>query len=287
MPSTLRRAVFAGSWYPHRASECEAQIKTFIEQGPPAPAAVPQPVGGVVPHAGWYYSGAIACNVIRCLTQAAVPAPDVIVVFGMHLHVASANIMMPKGAWETPFGELPVAEELAAEMIQRVAFRLETPDRAAPDNTVEVQLPFIKYFFPHATILAMGVAPTDAALAIGKAVVEISRRLGLTLKVIGSTDLTHYGSNYGFTGHGSGASALSWVTQENDRRILEAMLALDARGVISEALENQNACCPGAAAAAIAAGNHLGAKRAASIGYATSYDRSPAESFVGYAGIVF
>jgi AmmeMemoRadiSam system protein B len=283
----LRRAVFAGSWYPARAAECEAQIKTFIEQARPASPAVPQPVGGVVPHAGWYFSGAIACNVIHLLAQPGPPAPDALVVFGMHLHAAASSVMMPKGAWETPFGELPVAEELAAEMLQRFSFRRESPDRATPDNTIEVQLPFIKYFFPQARLLAMGVPPADPALEIGRAVVEIARRMGMNLKVIGSTDLTHYGLNYGFGGHGTGASAVSWVTRQNDRRIVEAMLDLDPGRLITEALANQNACCPGAAAAAIQAGKQLGATRAGSVGYATSYERSPAESFVGYAGVVF
>ncbi len=287
MPSMLRRAVFAGSWYPARASECEAQIKAFIEAGRPAPAAVPRPIGGVVPHAGWYFSGAIACNVIRLLAAAGPPAPEVIVVFGMHLHPASASVMMPHGAWETPFGELPVAEDLAAEMLQRFIFRRETADRYSQDNTIEVQLPFVKYFFPQAKVLAIGVPPSDAALEIGRAVVEIARRLGLRLKVIGSTDLTHYGPNYGATGHGSGRAAVAWVTQENDRRVVQAMLDLDPRRLISEALANQNACCPGAAAAAIEAGKQLGAQAAEAVSYATSYERSPGESFVGYAGVVF
>jgi AmmeMemoRadiSam system protein B len=205
----------------------------------------------------------------------------------MHLSESSPNIMMPKGAWETPFGPIPVAEDLAAELSQKFPFRLETPERFAQDNTIELQLPFIKYFFPQAKILAMGVPPTDASLALGRAAVDTALRLGLNLKVIGSTDLTHYGSNYGFTGHGSGAVAVSWVKQENDRRIIEAMLDLDPRRLMAEALENQNACCPGAAATAIEAGRRLGAKRADSICYATSYDRSPGESFVGYVGIVF
>jgi AmmeMemoRadiSam system protein B len=56
---------------------------------------------------------------------------------------------------------------------------------------------------------------------------------------------------------------------------------------MAEALENQNACCPGAAATAIEAGRRLGAKEAESLSYATSHDRSPGESFVGYVGIVF
>lgn len=194
---------------------------------------------------------------------------------------------MPKGEWETPFGSLPVAEKLAGVLAEQFPFRLETSERFTQDNTIELQLPFIKYFFPEAAVLGIGVPPTEASLTIGTAVVDAARQLGLTPKIIGSTDLTHYGSSYGFTCHGSGPSAVAWVKQENDRRIIEAMLDLDPKQLLSEALENQNACCPGAAAAAIEAGRHLGAREAESISYATSHDRSPGESFVGYVGIVF
>jgi AmmeMemoRadiSam system protein B len=287
MQPKVRRAAFAGSWYPARASECEREIKAFIERGGITPSRNRRPVGGILPHAGWYFSGNIACNVVYFLRKAEPPPPDALVVFGMHLHPSSPNIMMSKGAWETPFGSIPVAEDLAAELAKRFSFRLETPEHFTQDNTIELQLPFIKYFFPEANILAMGVPPTEASLAVGKAVVDTARRLGIVVKVIGSTDLTHYGQNYGFTGHGSGPSAVGWVKQENDRRIIEAMLDLDPRRVISEASEGQNACCPGAAATAIEAGRHLGATEAESIAYATSYDRSPGESFVGYVGIVF
>jgi AmmeMemoRadiSam system protein B len=287
MAAHLRRAVFSGSWYPARASECEREIKAYIERGGIAPPRQRGLVGGILPHAGWYYSGNIACNVVYALKTAEGPAPDVVALFGMHLSPSSPNIMMPKGAWETPFGSIPVAEDLTAGLAQQFSFRKETTERFAQDNTIELQLPFIKYFFPQARILAMGVPPTEASLAIARAVVDAARQLGLTLKVIGSTDLTHYGSNYGFTGHGSGPSAVAWVKQENDRRVIEAMLDLDPRRVMAEALENQNACCSGAAATAIEAGRHLGAREAESLSYATSYDRSPGESFVGYVGIVF
>jgi MEMO1 family protein len=287
MQPSVRRAVFAGSWYPAQASECEREIRAFIDRGNITPPRNPNPVGGIVPHAGWYFSGAIACNVIHCLAKPGPPGPDVIVLFGMHLHPGSANIMMATGGWETPFGVIPVAEELAAAIAKRFAFRLETPARFTEDNTIELQLPFIKYFFPEAAIVALGVPPTRESLAIGSAVVGAAGRLGLSVKVIGSTDLTHYGANYGLAGHGSGPAAVAWVRQENDRRVIEAMLGLDPERVIDEALKNQNACCPGAAATAIQAGKHLGATVAESITYATSYDRSPGESFVGYVGIVF
>ena len=43
------------------------------------------------------------------------------------------------------------------------------------------------------------------------------------------------------------------VRSENDRRVIDAMLALEPERVITEALASQNACCAGAAATAIEA----------------------------------
>jgi AmmeMemoRadiSam system protein B len=285
MKSTkVRKSVFAGSWYPARASECENEIKGFLQEGKNITSPDRDLVGGIVPHAGWYFSGSIACNVIRSLTGEKMP--DVLVVFGMHLHPESPCYMMAEGAWETPFGEIPVEETLAAELAKKFSFTLETPDRFTQDNTVELQLPFIKYFFNEASIVAIGVPPHKSSLEIGRSVVDISKQLGLEVKVIGSTDLTHYGRNYGFVSKGRGKEAVDWVRNENDRRVIDAMLALEPENVIAEALANQNACCAGAAATAIATAKQLGAQSADEIAYATSFDKSPGDSFVGYVGIV-
>ncbi len=282
--SNVRKSMFAGSWYPSSASECEREINSFLEEGKNFKSPVRRLVGGIVPHAGWYFSGSIACNVINRLKSK--DTPDVIVVFGMHLHPNSRCYLMTEGAWETPFGEIPVEESLAAELVKKYSFSLETPDRFNQDNTVELQLPFIKYFFEDTKIVAMGVPPSRSSLNIGKSVIGLAKEMGLTAKVIGSTDLTHYGSNYGFTSQGRGQQAVDWVRSQNDRRVIDAMLALEPEKVISEALASQNACCAGAAATAIEAAKTLGANQADEIAYATSYDKSPGDSFVGYVGIV-
>jgi len=282
--SNVRRSMFAGSWYPSSPAECEKEIGDFLAEGQNIKPPKRKLVGGIVPHAGWYFSGGIACNVIHLLQDR--EPPDIIIVFGMHLHPGSACYMMPEGAWETPFGEIPVEEGLAAELVKKFSFTLETTDRFNQDNTVELQLPFIKYFFPQTKIVAMGVPPNKKSLMIGKAAAEIANQMGLKAKVIGSTDLTHYGYNYGFTSKGTGQKAVDWVRNENDRRVINAMLALEPEDVIAEALGSQNACCAGAAATAIEAAKHLGADQADEIAYATSYDKSPGDSFVGYVGIV-
>lgn len=281
----VRKAMFAGSWYPGSAGACEKEIRQFLGESDVQKNLEGDFIGGIVPHAGWYFSGSIACNVIHCLQSE--KQPDVIVVFGMHLSPGSSTYIMTDGSWETPFGEIEIERELAVSLSERFNFNIETSEDYTQDNTIELQLPFIKYFFSNTKIIPIGVPPTESSLQIGEAVADLSKQLGLSVKVIGSTDLTHYGYNYGFIPEGTGKKAHEWVRKNNDRKVIDAMLNLDPIKVIHEALENQNACCSGAAATAIAAGKALGASQAQITTYATSYEKSPGDSFVGYVGIMF
>jgi AmmeMemoRadiSam system protein B len=281
----VRKAVFAGSWYPASPKACEKEINAFLkasEQRIPEDANY---LAGIVPHAGWYYSGALACNVIHGLATDA--ATDVVVIFGMHLHPNAPCYIMKSGAWETPFGAIDIHDGLASKLIERFSFEIEDHLVHTRDNTIELQLPFVKYFFRNAALVPIGVPPNQTSLAVGETLADIAAEMGLRIKVIGSTDLTHYGYNYGYVPHGTGSAAVDWVRNSNDRRVIDAMLAMSPEKVIDEALASQNACCAGAASTAIAAAKKLGARQAEMVAYATSYDKSPGDSFVGYVGIVF
>ncbi len=282
--SLFRIAAFAGSWYPGSADQCEAQIKEFLS-GDPIEAPETELSGGIVPHAGWYFSGRIACSVIHTLGLSR--QPDVVVVFGMHLRPGSTPCIYTAGEWETPFGSLRVAGDLAADLAEQFAFSVNREEDFLRDNTIELQLPFVKYFCKSAEFIPIGVPPTPFALQLGRAVVKSAAERGLQLMVIGSTDLTHYGPNYGFLSQGTGPAALDWVRDENDRKVIAAMAALEPEEVLRQGLANSNACCCGAAAAAIAAGLQAGAQQGECLAYATSYDKSPGSSFVGYTGVVF
>ena len=282
---SIRKATLAGSWYPKSPEGCKQEFAAFQKELDVRPVADKELVGGIVPHAGWYFSGSLAYNVIRCLQ--ADPPPDVIVVFGLHLHAGAPFYIMTKGAWETPFGPISIASEFADELTRSFVFEDKTSHAFAGDNTIEVQLPLIKHLFKDVKFVPIGAPPVKKSLEIGKTAVDIAKQMGLRLKVLGSTDLTHYGYNYGFLPQGSGQDALNWVKTTNDAHVVNAMLAMDPERVIQEALSHQNACCAGAAAAAIAAGKQMGATQAQTIAYATSYDKSPGDSFVGYVGIVF
>ncbi len=279
-----RQPAFAGSWYPDTAAGCRSQIETFLEERPLTGLPRP-PLAGIVPHAGWFFSGSLACHVLGLLQDD--PPPEILVIFGMHMHPTASPVIMTEGAWRTPLGDLPIAEDLARDLAGQFDFEIESPRTPNRDNTIELQLPFIRHFFGPVPIVPIGVPPSSEALRIADAVVTYAREHDRRIKIIGSTDLTHYGPNYAFTGQGRGETAVKWVREENDRRFIEALLALAPGRVIDEALRRQNACCAGAAAACVEAAIGLGAREGHLRAYATSHDKSPGDSFVGYAGVLF
>jgi len=236
--------------------------------------------GGIVPHAGWYFSGKAAARVF--FLAAKLGQPQVVCVFGGHLGGNSPPLLVADDAWETPLGDLSLATEFYQPLAKRLSLREEYPG----DNTIEVQLPFVKYFFPQARVLALRAPHSATAMELGKAVVAVAQELKVSILAFGSTDLTHYGPNYGFAPQGYGPKAVKWVKEVNDKRFIDQVLKLDGPGMLQAAAQDQSACSAGGAVAAVTAASVQGAGKAALIEYYTSYDVMPGDSFVGYAGIV-
>jgi hypothetical protein len=65
------------------------------------------------------------------------------------------------------------------------------------------------------------------------------------------------------------------------------MLEMDIEEVLRLGNEAKAACSSGAAAAAISYARSRGVNGGRYIGYASSHDLYPADSFVGYAGVVY
>ncbi|MBW2055988.1 MAG: AmmeMemoRadiSam system protein B [Deltaproteobacteria bacterium] len=281
----LRKPDYAGSWYPASPEQCRREIERYEERARELSVTPDETVGGIVPHAGWYYSGEVACAVLKSIARWS--SPETVVIFGMHLGPASDHVIMAEGAWETPLGILEIDEVLSRELTESFDFVEETPSFYEPDNTIEVQLPFVKYFFPESRILPVGVAPRAEALEIGERVADLlAKREGQGV-VVGSTDLTHYGPNYGFAPRGTGEKAVEWVRNNNDKRMTDLMVQMNPSAMLQEARSSRNACCVGAAAAAVAAVKRLGCRAGELLVYRTSYDIEPSTSFVGYAGVVY
>jgi len=283
-----KQAVFADTWYPGTAVECEGAIRQFLKEG--RGRLKGDFFGGIVPHAGWHFSGSIAARVIGSLLPGegdGFAAIDTVILFGVHMHRQATPFIMTHGDIQTPFGDIEVDGELTEQIAKSAGVWKKSPEKFPDENTLELQYPFIKYFFPNAKIVVCGVPPNDLAAVIGGMAVEKAKKMGRNIRVIGSTDMTHYGPDFGFTLAGSGEGAVEWVTMENDRNAIAAMKAMDPAGVIAQGLDHKNMCCPGAVAATLAACKKEGAAKAVELDYATSFEKSRSDSFVGYAGMLY
>lgn len=283
----MQRATYlAGSWYPNAMDACKATIEGHARDAQPEQG----PWRGIVaPHAGWHYSGAVAVHAFAWL-HAAVPDPDVVVVFGSHRGPSEPDTVFRGTAWNTPLGPLTVHGPLA----KAIGEALDLPDEPLtphyPDNGIEVLLPFVRYFFPRAQALMLGVAAHPRAATLGDKVAALCAEAGVRSVFVGSTDLTHYGPRYDFTPKGDGTEARRWVRQTNDQGFIDALCRGEAVGAVHHARASHSACCPGAAAAALAAVAHGRTDaRARLIEHCLSCDVEPGsdDNYVGYAGLVF
>jgi MEMO1 family protein len=283
MPAKTRKRMLPAGWYPYDGRRCREEIESFLEGWAAPESFKAEARGGIVPHAGWTFSGKAAARVFSCLKSG--QAVDVVVVYGGHMGVQGHPRIVLEERWDTPLGEIEVDVDFAKRVMDRVDAQRESASTS--DNTIEVQLPMIKYFFPEARLLAIRSPLSPEAESVGRAVAEIARSEKISIAAVGSTDLTHYGPNYGFLIKGTGPASVDWVKNENDEGFIRRALEMDEEGLLSYALQNESACSAGAAVSAISTCKLLGAKEGTLIEYYTSYDILPDQSFVGYAGIVY
>ncbi|HET6487535.1 MAG TPA: AmmeMemoRadiSam system protein B, partial [Spirochaetia bacterium] len=265
----VRRRYLPPGWYPGNAEVARRKIEE-MEEGirPPSAAGI----AGVVPHAGWEFSGRLALEVLKRLS----PSMDTMVIIGGHLGPADGLLCAFEDSYDTPLG--PVAADL--ELMEAIGSSIPLREDRYADNTVEVQLPFVRYLFPEVRVLGMRASPSRDAARLGVVVSDAAKRLGRRVAVIGSTDLTHYGAGYGFQPAGIGEHALKWVREVNDRRLIDSLLAMDLDASLSRALGERSACSAGGALAALSFAKTNGIQSGTLVCYATSQDVHPSESFV-------
>ncbi|MCP4247810.1 MAG: AmmeMemoRadiSam system protein B [bacterium] len=285
----IREPARAGSFYPAGADRCRREAEALVTVPEDVAVGPGELVGGIVPHAGWTYSGAVAGRVFAAL--AAERRPATVVLFGaVHRHRGRHGCLFGSGCWETPLGQVEVDGRLAERICGHTNLIVDDPYAHEQEHSIEVQIPLLQCALPEARIVPIMVPPMETAIEVGEAVGGTIAAYGADAAVVASTDLTHYGPAYGLTAQGVGAEALTWAKEVNDRRMIDLMLALDAEGIMPEAAEHRNACGAGAVAAALSAARRLGATSSSLLAHTASHEVMPSSATVdsvGYAGLVF
>lgn len=263
-----RKAFVAGQFYPGSPGKLREAIAGFAVPG----AERRRAIAVVSPHAGYIYSGPVAGAVF---STTALPA--VFVVLGpAHREIGPLFAVGANGSWETPLGETPIDEALAARILAAVP-AAEEDDRAhAFEHSLEVQLPFIQYFRPDAAIVPVCVSPEAGFPALedfGRALAAAIGEDGRGTLIVASTDMSHYVSRR--------------TAEAKDMKAVRKVLDLDPRGLYDTVLAERISMCGfQPTAAALVAARALGATGAELVGYRTSGDATgDYDQVVGYAGL--
>ena len=122
----IREPAVAGQFYPANADRCRAELLQHLEKGAADYDSKKHPVGGLVPHAGWVYSGAVAAGVFSAL--AASRSPDVVILLGsVHRFRGKEAALFGAGRWETPLGPLTVDARLAERILGHTNLIVDDP----------------------------------------------------------------------------------------------------------------------------------------------------------------
>lgn len=277
---SLRSRALGRGWYP----DDSAEIKAFLEPRRGGGLVDAAAMSAISPHAGWAYSGNLAARAFASLREA-----ETIVIIGGHLPSSAPILYAAEDGFETPLGTLAsdkILLDACFAELRDSGIGAPRPDPYA-DNCVEVLLPMAAYFNPGASVLWLRCPPSNLAKELGASLGRATATIGRKVRCVGSTDLTHYGTAYGFYPRGKGSGAEKWVRETNDKGFLDALLAMDPDRALAHAAQNDSACSSGAAAAALAFAIECGAEHAQLLGYGTSLDVHRADSFVGYGALSF
>jgi hypothetical protein len=265
----IRQPAVAGQFYPGNARDLRSTIKSMVDEK----AAKEEAIGYYSPHAGYQYSGPVTGAVVS-----RVQLPDTLIIMGpSHTGMGAPFSIMTEGAWRTPLGEVKVDSELAGKVLGGSSYLKEDVEAHLEEHAVEVQLPFIQYFKPDFTFVpvVLSHAPAGVYKNIGHAVAAAIQASNRQVMIVASGDMTHYESQ-------DSASA-------KDKVAVDAMLALDAEGLLARVERLHITMCGYAPAAVlIFAARELGATGAELVKYQTSGDViGDFSSVVGYAGVIF
>jgi AmmeMemoRadiSam system protein B len=256
MGAELRRAAFAGSWYPKSAGAIAGEVDGYLANASPG-AVAGRLVALISPHAGLHYSGPVAAYGYSLLRE---HAPVSVVLVGPSHRAAFEGVaLQTRGAWETPLGRAPIDEELAQALLEGASLLVEDPARHRDEHSLEMQMPFLQRVMPQLRIVPvlMGTQSREEVDALASALVRALR--GRAVLLVASSDLSHYQP--------------AAIASRLDAEVVGDVRRLDAESLMSRLETRDNVACGGGPVVAVMrAARALGAERAVVLRYADSGD---------------
>ena len=275
----IRTPAVSGTFYP----ENEKKLKNLIHEcfmhpigpGKTSPTDSDEKIYGVIcPHAGFVYSGPVACHSFYSLSASS--SKLAIIVGPNHYGIGQNVASMVDASWKTPLGLVEVDSDSVLELREHLDILEIDSFSHSKEHSIEVQIPMLQdVFSDEMKILPISLINQEqkTATLVGSAIAKIAQEKDALL--IGSSDFTHYEENE--------------FAHRQDLALIDPILKLDIDEFYKILYERKvTACGFGAIASIMTACKELGATQGKLLKYATSGDVSgDKSSVVGYASIIF
>ena len=275
----VRTPAVSGTFYPDDQKELKSLIHDCfthtIGPGKIPPTDSDQKIYGVIcPHAGFVYSGPVACHSFYSISSSV--SKLAIITGPNHYGIGQSIASMVDTSWKTPLGLMEVDSESALDLRNGLDILELDSFSHSKEHSIEVQIPMLQETFSHEMkILPVSLIDQEqkTATKVGSAIAKIAQKKDALL--IGSSDFTHYEENE--------------FAHRQDLALIEPILKLDVDEFYKILDERKvTACGFGAIASTMIACKELGATEGKLLKYATSGDVSgDKSSVVGYASIIF
>lgn len=283
----VRAPAVAGSFYPRDPRSLRAQIEDCFT-GPRGPGTFPRSspvsssggtrthpgsrrtIAGVLPHAGYVYSGPIAAHLFAVLAKE--PVPSTVLVLGVNHHGAGPLFSVSDEDWRTPLGETTVDLELVSALTQGGPIDRDASAQAR-EHSIEVELPFLQTIYPEGSFRFVALQVTFTSFAHLEELGAHLRRVlqGRDVLLLASSDLSHY--------------LPPEEARRQDDRALEPLLRLDAQGLYDRVVGEDISMCGVAPTTALLCSLQGSGARAELLAKGHSGDAEPMEQVVGYASV--
>lgn len=190
--STIRPAFLAGSFYPADPEKLRQMIAKFLDQ-----ARTPKITGNIKalisPHAGLVYSGAVAAYGYKALLENVRKKPVTIIIIGpSHRYPITGLAIDDSDYWQTPLKQTALDADLRDKLAGAShLFKIDSMPHKQPENSLEIQLPFLQTVLDDFKILPILVNQlTDDELK--QASKTLAEQIDDNIIIIASSDLSHY-----------------------------------------------------------------------------------------------
>jgi MEMO1 family protein len=186
----IRKPAVAGMFYPANPDTLRTMLNDLHKREKnkvKTELASKAIIGGVVPHAGYIYSGYEAIHFFELIGQSGKKFETIVILNPDHQGYSPAFATSPHDEWETPLGNIEIDKELASYFpTSEIAHREE--------HSAEVMLPFIQTFFKNVKILPISIGkPTpETTKKLAQTVYAAQKETERAILIIASSDFSHY-----------------------------------------------------------------------------------------------